>query len=153
MSSVLSSASWRSVVPDEWQAEVQARLEPDENASAWVLVDLNNALKFHKIALILTDRRILTASLSEKKWQSWPLAAGQRLRQSDHAGVGQLELSNEQGRLAVWRFTLGLQDAVFRWVAQFEAQQSHTSQSQVGEAADLHGRPLQAAHLSLCPVC
>jgi ATP-binding cassette subfamily B protein len=153
MSSVLSSASWRSVVPDEWQAEVQARLQPDENASAWVLVDLNAALKFHKIALILTDRRILTANLSEKNWQSWSLAQGQRLRLTDHAGVGQLELSDAQGRLAVWRFTLGLQEAVFRWVAQFEAQQSHRAQSPDSVPADLQGRPLQAAHVFVCPVC
>jgi ATP-binding cassette subfamily B protein len=106
MSSVLSSASWRSVVPDEWQAEVQSKLQPNENATAWVLVDLNAALKFHKIALILTDRRILTANLNEKNWQSWSLTESQRLRQTDHAGVGQLELSDAQGRLAVWRFTL-----------------------------------------------
>ena len=153
MSSVLSSASWRSVVPDEWQAEVQLRLEPDENASAWVLVDLNGALKFEKIALILTDRRILTLSLSEKIWQSWPLAEGQQLRLTDHAGVGQLELSDAQGRLAVWRFTLGLQEAVFRWVTQFEAQQSQGSQNLSGVPADLQGRPMQSAHLLVCPVC
>ena len=84
MSSVLSSASWRSVVPDEWQAEVQSKLQPDENATAWVLVDLNAALKFHKIALILTDRRILTANLNEKNWESWSLAESQRLRLTDH---------------------------------------------------------------------
>ena len=153
MSSVLSSASWRSVVPDEWQAEVQSRLQPDENASAWVLVDLNAALKFHKIALILTDRRILTANLNEKNWESWSLAESQRLRLTDHAGVGQLELSDALGRLAVWRFTLGLQDAVFRWVTQFEAQQSQHAQSPGSVPADLQGRPLQLAHVSVCPVC
>lgn len=153
MSSVLSSPSWRSVVPDEWQAEVKSRLQPNENASAWVLVDLNGALKFEKIALILTDRRILTASLSEKNWQSWPLDESQRLRQSDHAGVGQLELSDVQGRLAVWRFTLGLQEAVFRWAAQFEAQQSQRVQINCGVPADLQGRPMQSAHVLVCPVC
>ena len=153
MSSVLSSASWRSVIPDEWQAEVQSKLEPNENATAWVLVDLNAALKFHKIALILTDRRILTAHCREKNWQSWSLAEGQRLRLTDHAGVGQLELADAQGRLAVWRFTLGLQDAVFRWVAQFEAQQSHRAQTPGRVPADLQGRPLQASHVTVCPVC
>jgi ATP-binding cassette subfamily B protein len=153
MSSVLSSASWRSVVPDEWQAEVQSRLEPDENVSAWVLVDLDTALQFHKVALILTDRRILTASLNEKKWQIWPLTADQRLRQTDHAGVGQLELTDDQGRLAVWRFTLGLQEAVLRWAAQFEAQQNHRAQIQGGGPAELQGRPMQAAPVLVCPVC
>ena len=140
-------------MPEDWLAEVQSRLQPDENASAWVLVDLNGALKFEKIALILTDRRIFTASWREKNWQSWPLAEGQRLHQTDHAGVGQLELSDAQGRLAVWRFTLGLQEAVFRWVAQFEAQQSRRAETLSGVPADLQGKPLQSAHVSVCPVC
>lgn len=153
MSSVLSSASWRSVVPDEWQAEVQSRFLPQENATAWVSVDLNSELKFNKSALILTDQRVLTASLTEKNWQSWLLTPDQRLRLSDHAGVGQLELTDDHGRLAVWRFTLGLQEAVFYWAAQFEAQQSQSTQTQVGFPADLQGRPLQPVQLPVCPVC
>ncbi len=67
------------------------------------------------------------------------------LQLHDHAGVGTLQLFNAQGRLAVWRFTLGLQSAAVRWVAQFEAQIGPL----VGE-----GRPLQLASLgTVCPVC
>lgn len=67
------------------------------------------------------------------------------LQLHDHAGVGTLQLFNAQGRLAVWRFTLGLQSAAVRWVAQFEAQIGPL----IGE-----GRPLQLASLgTVCPVC
>ena len=67
------------------------------------------------------------------------------LQLHDHAGVGTLQLFNAQGRLAVWRFTLGLQSAAVRWVAQFEAQIGPL----VGE-----GLPLQLASLgTVCPVC
>ena len=67
------------------------------------------------------------------------------LQLHDHAGVGTLQLFNAQGRLAVWRFTLGLQSAAVRWVAQFEAQIGPL----VGE-----GRPLQLVSLgTVCPVC
>jgi ATP-binding cassette subfamily B protein len=38
-------------------------------------------------------------------------------------------------------------------VAQFEAQQSLRAQNQDGMPAELHGRPMQASHVSVCPVC
>ena len=146
-------------MPDEWQAEVQSKLEPDENVSAWVLVDLDPALHFTKLALILTDRRVLNGQLGQKNWASWPLEPGQTLRHGDHAGVGQLELMNAQGRLAIWRFTLGLQDAVLRWASQFQAQQQRMAQTTHLQAAlkwraDAQGVPLQSTVARAnCPVC
>jgi ATP-binding cassette subfamily B protein len=143
-------------VPDEWHAQVQSRLQAGETASAWALLDLDEALKFNKTGLILTERRVVFASLDEKNARSIPLAAGQRLRQTDHAGVGQLELTDAQGRLAVWRFTLGLQEAVSRWVAQFEAQQHQQGLSADAWPTDPVGRPQQSVHaaaFAVCPVC
>jgi ATP-binding cassette, subfamily B, bacterial len=153
MSSQLSSSSWRSVVPDEWQVQVQSRLQPDETVSAWVLLDLDESLKFNKIGLILTERRVICAPSKEKNWHSTPLTADQYLCLSDHAGVGQLTLSDAQARLAIWRFTLGSQEAVSRWVAQFETQQFESSQKKSGESADFAGAPLQLAHASFCAMC
>ena len=146
-------------MPDEWQAEVQSRLEPNENAAAWVLVDLDPTLHFTKLALILTDRRVLSGQLGQKNWASWPLEPTQTLRQGDHAGVGQLELMSAQGRLAVWRFTLGLQDAVLRWANQFQVQQQCMAlathlQVAPNMNADAQGVPLQSlTPHAACPVC
>ncbi|MFM6999650.1 MAG: ABC transporter transmembrane domain-containing protein [Limnohabitans sp.] len=140
-----SSVLPRSVVPDAWQAEVSAHLQSEENVSAWLEVDLNGELRFAKNVIILTDRRVLSLGDAEKSWQSWPLQPDLTLKLSDHAGVGTLELATSSGRLAVWRFTLGLQSAVARWVGQFENQLAQL----VGE-----GRPLQnALAVSVCPVC
>ena len=137
----------RSVVPDARLAEVTSQLLPQENVTAWLEVDLNGGLHFVKSAIILTDQRVLSSDGPEKSWRSWPLADALSLKLGDHAGVGTLELSRPGARLAVWRFTLGLQAAASRWVAQFEAQQAQRMQAD-------EGAPLQTRLAGgVCPVC
>jgi ATP-binding cassette, subfamily B, bacterial len=148
--SPLASAS-RQVLPDAWQAEVHSCLQPDENATAWLEVDLDGSLRFAKSVVILTDQRVLSRAPGEKNWSSWALQAGFALKLSDHAGVGTLVLTSPEGQLAVWRFTLGLQAAVARWIVQFESQLAQAV-AKPGDASD--GRPLQSLLSgSVCPVC
>lgn len=145
--SSLATASCQ-VLPEAWQDEVHSCLQPDENATAWLEVDLDGSLRFAKSAIILTDQRALSRLEGEKNWSSWALQPGLSLQLSDHAGVGSLTLTHAEGQLAVWRFTLGLQPAVNRWVTQFE------SQLALSEAAAEEGRPLQVSLSgSVCPVC
>ena len=135
----------RPVVPESWQAELLSCLQPEENASAWLEVDLDNELQFVKNAIFLTNQRVLVLSKNKTPAVSWPLQSDMALKMNDHAGVGTLELTTPAGRLAVWRFTLGLQTAAARWVAQFESQMALLS----GE-----GRPLQTALTrNVCPIC
>ncbi len=135
----------RPVVPESWQAELLSCLQPEENASAWLEVDLDNELQFVKNAIFLTNQRVLVLSKNKTPAVSWPLQSDMALKMNDHAGVGTLELTTPAGRLAVWRFTLGLQTAAARWVAQFESQMALLS----GE-----GRPLQTAlNRTVCPIC
>lgn len=144
--SSLATAS-RQVLPDAWQVEVQSCLDPDENATAWLEVDLDGNLRFVKSAIILTDRRVLSRTEGEKNWISWPLQPGLSLKLTDHAGVGCLVMAQPDAQLVVWRFTLGLQAAVVRWVAQFE-----TELAQWDTPVD--GRPLQTVLSgSVCPIC
>jgi hypothetical protein len=104
-------------------------------------------LRFAKSAIILTDQRVLYRPEGEKNWSTLALEPGLSLKLTDHAGVGCLVLSSAAGQLAVWRFTLGLQAAVARWVAQFEIQLAQTE----GVAG---GQPLQTVLSgSVCPVC
>ena len=118
--------------------------QPDENVSAFLEVDLNKSLKFAKTALILTDQRLLTRFEDQKNWQSWDLEPDLTLKLSDHAGVGSLELVRGDVRLAVWRFTLGLQAAASRMVGQLDLHKSDEAQ----------GVPLQKRLSgSVCPVC
>ena len=138
--STLAVAS-RQVLPDAWQVEVHSCLQPQENATAWLEVDLDGSLRFVKSAIILTDQRVLSRLEGEKNWSSWALQPGLSLKLTDHAGVGSLALTNSDGQLAVWRFTLGLQAAVTRWVAQFESQLAHQL---TPSGSPSEGRPLQA---------
>ncbi|OWQ86481.1 cyanophycin metabolism-associated ABC transporter [Roseateles terrae] len=84
---------------------LQARLHPGENVRATLEVDLDTQLRFSSGVLQLTDQRLLAAEPGGA-FQEWPLAPSLRLLLSDHAGVGLLELTDGQGRLAQWRFTM-----------------------------------------------
>jgi len=130
------------VVPPQWQEAVHSHMHPEENASAFVEVDLDASLRFARTALILTDRQLLAGRPGEKNLQSWPLGPRSRLLLSDHAGVMRLSLYEGERRLAVWQGTLGLHTAASRLVAQFERQQS--ADPDLCEV--LPGGPL-------CPVC
>ncbi len=135
----------RPVTPDARLSEVQSEFQPDENATAFLEVDLDGSLKFHKTALILTDRRLLSRTEGQKNWQICELEADARLLLSDHAGAGSLELVSGGVRQGVWRFTLGLQSGAERMVAQLERQQAQRS-------AD--GTPVQLVLTgAVCPVC
>jgi ATP-binding cassette subfamily B protein len=132
-------------IPEVWQAEVRTLLQPQENVSAGLEVDLDGKLFFAKSLVILTDQRVLFGSGVQKTWQSWPMQPDLSLKLSDHAGVGTLALVSPSGQLAVWRFTLGLQSAAARWVAQFEKHQAQL----LGK-----GTPLQQSlSVAVCPVC
>jgi ATP-binding cassette, subfamily B, bacterial len=132
-------------IPEVWQAEVRTLLRPQENVSAGLEVDLDGKLFFAKSLVILTDQRVLFGSGVQKTWQSWPLQPDLSLKLSDHAGVGTLALVSPSGQLAVWRFTLGLQSAAVRWVAQFEKHQAQLSGK---------GTPMQQSlSVAVCPVC
>ncbi|MFM6995473.1 MAG: ABC transporter ATP-binding protein [Limnohabitans sp.] len=134
----------RSVVPDAWLSVVNGALLAQENVLASLEVDLDASLCFRKNLLILTDQRLLARSDDEKSWQDWPLDPRLTLSLSDHAGVAQLSLQDEQGHaLGQWRMTLGLQAGASRLLAQWR---EGLLRRERGEAA-------ASAPDSACPVC
>jgi len=56
---------------------------------------------------VVTSRRLLSRAPGETAWRDWNFRPGLEMRHHDHAGVGHLELVDQQGLLASWRFTLG----------------------------------------------
>ncbi len=132
-----------SFLPEHWQADVEKKLAPGENVLTSVEVDLDTKLRFTKGLLVVTDRRLLARSPGDTAWHDWPYRAGLVLRHYDHAGVGHLELVDEQGLLAAWRFTLGQNLQAIRIVDQFHDQlESH-----------LTGVAVQAPEQHTCPSC
>jgi ATP-binding cassette subfamily B protein len=132
-----------SFLPDQWLPDVEKKLLPGENVLSSVEVDLDAKLRFRKGILVITDRRLLARAPGEAEWREWTYRSGLQLRHHDHAGVGHLELVDQQGRLAAWRFTLGQNLQAIRVLDQFRDQlESHVS-----------GRAVQQAEQNVCPSC
>ncbi|MES2316706.1 MAG: ABC transporter ATP-binding protein [Pseudomonadota bacterium] len=106
-------------------------------------VDLDARLRFKKGILVVTGSRLLARAPGESTWRHWSYRPGLKLTHHDHAGVGHLELVDEQGRLANWRFTLGQNLHAIRLLDQFREQlESHVS-----------GQPVRALEQNICPSC
>ena len=122
----------------QWQA-LQARLLSNENVAAALEVDLDAGLRFARGLLVLTNQRLLAWEPGNGQWTEWVLRPELSMRISDHAGVGQLELVDGEGRLGVWRFTLEMTLQAQRWQEAFEKR----------------GEPARAAaeDVSYCPSC
>lgn len=132
-----------SFLPDQWLPDVEKQLLPGENVLTGVEVDLDAKLRFTKGIVVVTDRRLIAHAPGEVEWRQWSYRPGLQLKHHDHAGVGHLELVDQQGRLAAWRFTLGQNLQAIRVLDHFREQQhSHAS-----------GRPVQPAEQNVCPSC
>ena len=87
-------------------AALKNRLTAAENVLAALPVDLDAQLRFGRGLVALTELRLLALEPSGD-WREWPLTApGLELHQTDHAGVGTLDLMGPGGRLGRWRYTL-----------------------------------------------
>ncbi|WP_019142337.1 ABC transporter ATP-binding protein [Noviherbaspirillum massiliense] len=138
--SLLSPAS---SLPAAWQQAIQSRLEPDEIVLASLELDLDASLRFMSGIVAVTDRRLLSATSGKGDWKEWPYRADLRLLHHDHAGVGTLELHDDNARLANWRYTLGHNPEALRLIKHFDQQR---------EAA-VSGIPAIAPQEDVCASC
>ena len=133
----------KQLIPARWQHDLQATLLPGETAIACVELDLDAKLRFAPGLVVVTDRRLLAKEASEGQWKEWPYRQHLKLAHHDHAGVGTLELHDDSGRLACWRYTLGHNPEALRVIDHFE--QRHD--------AAVSGLPLQEPEQATCPSC
>ena len=130
-------------LPEHWLAQVNSNLLTGENVLSSVEVDLDARLRFTKGIIVVTEKRLLARAPGENEWKHWSYRPGLRLAHHDHAGVGHLELFDDHGRLASWRFTLGQNLHAIRVLEQFvERLDSH-----------LTGQPILQAEQEVCPSC
>ena len=146
-----------SSVPDRWQSDVAKQLAPGENVLGSVEVDLDAKLHFSKGLVLVTNRRLLARAPGEAQWRDWAHQGGRELRHHDHAGVGHLELVDDQGLLAAWRFTLGQNLHAMRVADQFRDQVRSVATGVPVQPADQHTCPTCKAPLEPdqddCPIC
>ncbi len=132
-----------STLPESWRIDLVSQLAQAENALAGLEVDLNGRLYYEKGLIIATESRILSRSPGETVWKSWEYRSDLILKHHDHAGVGHLELLDQHGLLASWRFTLAQNLLATRLVDQFRLyKESYVS-----------GQPLVVADQLICPSC
>lgn len=134
-------------------ASALARLANDENVLGSLEVDLDARLHFGHGLLLLTDRRLQAWEPSTGAWTEWALDPALRLKISDHAGVGCLELLDQNRRLASWRFTLQINLQAQRFQELFEKRDEPART----EAEDVEFCPSCKAPLppesEECPTC
>ncbi len=139
----LNPAGNEPTVPGRWAADVEAKLAAGEKPQAWLEIDLDNRLKFASGLVLVTDRRLLAYTPDNTRWQEWPLRGGLTLNHHDHAGVGALELVDENGRLATWRYTLARNLAALRVIAEFDLHRDSL----------VSGQPVLRSTDDSCPKC
>jgi len=130
-------------LPEVWRSTALPALGDDEDVLAWLEVDLDAKLHFRRSLLVITARRLLVWPGTGNEFEEWRYRSGRMLRSFDHAGVGTIELCDEQQRLASWRYTLSHTIAVQRLVDEFGRQSE----------ALLLGKPLEPLAETYCPTC
>jgi ATP-binding cassette subfamily B protein len=138
-----NTASYELALPSHWAAEFEPQLATDEKPQAYVEIDLDTRLQFIDGVVIVTNQRLLAKAPGEKSWQQWPLRAGLVLNHFDHAGVGMLELTDQQGRLAIWRYTLSRNLAALRVINEFDLHRDSL----------VSGKAVLRSTEDLCPKC
>jgi ATP-binding cassette, subfamily B, bacterial len=131
------------VLPSSWAVEVEAKLASGEKAQAWIEIDLDNRLQFTSGLVLVTDRRLLAFAPGDHRCQEWPLRGGLKLNHHDNAGVGALELIDEKGLLATWRYTLAKNLSALRVINEFDLHRDSI----------VSGQPVQRSTEDCCPQC
>ncbi|CAJ0788060.1 Vitamin B12 import ATP-binding protein BtuD [Ralstonia condita] len=142
---------------DPWSAELGTSLAPEETVLAGLRLDLDARLHFTQGWLVVTNCRLIGLAPGETGLQSWDIAPGMTLSHIDHAGVGTLELSDGQRRLASWRYTLGQNADALRVADLFDAHRDALTTGAQATQADIDVCPTCKAPLppgeDACPQC
>jgi ATP-binding cassette subfamily B protein len=130
-------------LPANWSVPTTSQLASDEIILAWLETDLDTRLHFSAALIVVTSKRILASPQHGEHWQEWSYRNGLCLARRDHAGVGSLELFDDDALLAHWRYTLSSDITAGRLIERFNQQQTFKL------TGALPPPPAQA----LCPKC
>ena len=160
-------------LPDCWRASLAALLAPGEMLLAWFEADLGDRLHYAQRLIVLTDRRLLAidaplpagpaqtsaaGATSEPaalppQCRQWPHHPALTLRLKELRGVGTLELFDDNGRLAAWRYTPARNAAAHRLAQRFESLGNSDGDWERGEdVCPTCGLPLAVEQLE-CAAC
>ena len=120
-------------------------LSANESVIAVLELDLNEQLHFAKGLVCLTNQGLMASQEDASSWSRWAFSEDLKLQLHDHAGVANLELINQTGRLANWRFTLAQNPVANRLVQHFQVE--------LAKSLGKYKPELAEATQPLCPTC
>lgn len=140
------------LLPTVWRQRIDALLGPDESVRACFETDLTPELRYADGLAVLTNIRILHLTQDERT-REWVLDDSLNLRQTDHAGVGQLEFLRAETRTDLLRFTLARAVAAAHFVSELARLRAdgETEQEPAALCPECLG-PLDPVS-GVCPVC
>ena len=130
-------------LPVAWQARAETLLNDSEKIIVWLEINLDASLHFKKCLLVATNQRLVSFNSLQAIEAEYPYKAGLKLQHQDHAGVGNLELFDENIRLAHWYYTLVYDSAAARFIQQFKQQLECV----------VSGKPVGPEIIEFCPNC
>jgi ATP-binding cassette subfamily B protein len=143
----------RSAVPQVWLSALSQQLGEGEEVLAWFEPDLDQALRYAKGLVVVTDRRLLALASGTPQARTWTIAPGLALEHHDQAGVGALELVDPSRRLDCWRYTIGQHRALLRLVEAFDRVRKAAEAGPRGSAGRGAGLQSGGALQAVCPEC
>ena len=130
---------------NELRRAVAQTLNANESVIAVLELDLNEQLHFSKGLVCLTNQGLIASQEDFSSWSRWSFSDHLKLQLHDHAGVANLELIDQSGRLANWRFTLAQNPVANRLVQHFQVELAKSLGKFKPELAE--------ATQPLCPTC
>jgi len=124
---------------------VAQALNANESVIAVLELDLNEQLHFAKGLVCLTNQELIASQDDSSSWSRWAFSEDLKLQLHDHAGVANLELISQTGRLANWRFTLAQNPVANRLVQHFQVE--------LAKFLGKYNPELAEATQPLCPTC
>jgi ATP-binding cassette subfamily B protein len=124
---------------------VAQALNANESVIAVLELDLNEQLHFAKGLVCLTNQGLIASQDDSSSWSRWAFSEDLKLQLHDHAGVANLELISQTGRLANWRFTLAQNPVANRLVQHFQVE--------LAKFLGKYNPELAEATQPLCPTC
>jgi ATP-binding cassette, subfamily B, bacterial len=132
-------------LPSEWRRSITKIMNGNESVISVLELDLNEQLHFAKGLVCLTNQGLIASKEDSASWSRWPFSEDLKLQLHDHAGVANLELLSQAGRLASWRFTLAQNPVANRLVQHF--------QIELAKSLGRFNAELAEATQPLCPTC
>lgn len=146
-----------------WVAKIQDWLAPGERVLAWFEPNLSGQLQFGHGLVVLTDRAVIALDVTAphersamsadgSQWHRWEIQTALQLRKIDRAGLGSLELIDDRGLLAVWRYTAAQANGAATLLNDFKRLKSGSLDIQAASVCPSCGGPMLEGQI-LCNNC